>query len=325
MTPLFVPRLNANDDVVEVVKVMARVGAAVRAGEPVAEVATDKAIAVVAADRDGYIVDVPSAGSAALDVGEVLAWIGTTRDELPAAAAAPDRRRGPTLKARMLRAEAAATAANAAAPFSTGTPVALRPHERGMLRTVQWHHAHAVPGYVEIAYDPGPWQRFADRFQQQHELLLDPTLALLAWTLARECGERPTVNATLHEGHRHVYNEVNLGFAVYTDRGVSLVVVHHANRMDALSFCHCVTDLQRRALAGALRPSDVEGATVAFSSMARWPVTRHIPVLPPYTSLIVAHTRPAPDAATLGASFDHRVLSGGDAAAMLTDVARPPD
>ena len=30
----------------------------------------------------------------------------------------------------------------------------------------------------------------------------------------------------------------------------------------------------------------------SFSSMARWNVSRHVPILPPYTSLIVAHAAP---------------------------------
>jgi len=68
----------------------------------------------------------------------------------------------------------------------------------------------------------------------------------------------------------------------------------------------------------------LQGATVAFSSMARWQVARHVPILPPHVSLIVAHTVSKDNRAVLGATYDHRVLSGGDAVAILNRLAQPP-
>ena len=67
------------------------------------------------------------------------------------------------------------------------------------------------------------------------------------------------------------------------------------------------------------------GATVSFSSMARWNVSRHIPVLPPQTSLIVAHAAPKGSGrAVLGASYDHRLLTGFDVAQVLQALSQPP-
>ena len=78
-------------------------------------------------------------------------------------------------------------------------------------------------------------------------------------------------------------------------------------------------------MAHKLRPGESSGATLAFSSMARWNVSRHVPILPPYTSLIVSHAAPnASGHAVLGASYDHRLLSGFDAAQVLRALAQPP-
>ena len=75
-----------------------------------------------------------------------------------------------------------------------------------------------------------------------------------------------------------------------------------------------------------LKRHETQGATIAFSSMARWRVTRHMPILPPQTSLMVAHAATGPEGrAVLGASYDHRVLSGYDVVGLLTDLARPPE
>ena len=91
-----------------------------------------------------------------------------------------------------------------------------------------------------------------------------------------------------------------------------------AQKIDSLG------ELQRRAIARRLRPEESGGATVAFSSMARWDVSRHIPILPPYTSLMVAHAAPRHSGmAVLGATYDHRVLSGFDVARLLQKLSQP--
>ena len=89
-------------------------------------------------------------------------------------------------------------------------------------------------------------------------------------------------------------------------------------------FVERLTVLQRKALARKLTSSETTGATIAFSSMARWNVTCHIPVLPPQTALIVAHAAPSADGrGRLGATYDHRVLTGFEALSALSAVSRP--
>jgi pyruvate/2-oxoglutarate dehydrogenase complex dihydrolipoamide acyltransferase (E2) component len=74
-----------------------------------------------------------------------------------------------------------------------------------------------------------------------------------------------------------------------------------------------------------LRAHDLTGATIAFTSMARWNVARHVPVLPPYTALVVAHSGTSNGVGTLGATYDHRALTGFEAVAALQALAVPED
>ena len=60
-TPLYTPRVNNNDDTVRLVKVLVAPGAAVRAGDIVAEVETDKANFTVEAEQDGYVLSIEQA------------------------------------------------------------------------------------------------------------------------------------------------------------------------------------------------------------------------------------------------------------------------
>jgi len=226
----------------------------------------------------------------------------------------------------------------AAAPASGGRPQAewplpetagewreLRVEERGMLATVSWQRDHAVPAYLELAYDAAAWERYAAAFAEQHKLLLSPLLSLMAWRLARLAVEQPKLNSTLIGGRRLEYSSVNVGFTVQAGETLYLCVQREAEKLAPLDFVNTLGDLQRRAAAHKLGADETQGATIAFSSMARWKVGRHIPVLAPQTALMVAHTVGTDGKAVLGATYDHRVLNGFHVISALRKLSTPPE
>ncbi|MBI2817563.1 MAG: 2-oxo acid dehydrogenase subunit E2 [Acidobacteria bacterium] len=201
-----------------------------------------------------------------------------------------------------------------------GTFHELSPEERGMLRTVCWHRDESVPGYVELAYDPQPFEQYAAEFQQRHKLVLSPLLALHAWRLAQAAARHKKLNSTIVDGARHQYHSVNLGFTVQSGDALFMAVVENAAEYSEKQFVDRLGELQRSAMKHSLRSSEASGATIAFTSMARWKVSRHTPVLPPYTALIAAHSTPVSGIAYLGATYDHRVLSGFEAVRALQSL-----
>ena len=213
--------------------------------------------------------------------------------------------------------------ASGAVPDQKGAFEDLSTHERGMLRTVLWQRQEAVPGYVEVQYDASAWERAATEYQKKERLLMNPLLALMAYRLVAAVKENKRLNSTMVGERRFVYDTINLGFTVQSDTTLYLVVVRDAGNMTCRDFTDRLTQLQRNAMAHRLRADETSGATVAFTSMARWGVTRHIPVLPPHTALTVAHSAPSFDGrATLGATYDHRVLTGFDALSTLAEINR---
>jgi pyruvate/2-oxoglutarate dehydrogenase complex dihydrolipoamide acyltransferase (E2) component len=84
-----------------------------------------------------------------------------------------------------------------------------------------------------------------------------------------------------------------------------------------------MVELQRNAASHKLSPDELQNATIGFSSMARWKVGRHIPILSPHTALMIAHTVDSNDQAILGASYDHRVLHGGEVVSVLQKLSKP--
>jgi pyruvate dehydrogenase E2 component (dihydrolipoamide acetyltransferase) len=354
--PLHTPRLNNNDDIVTVRQIVTVAGTRVSKGDPIVELETDKAVFVVESEQDGYIPKLLCAEGDQVAVGSVLAWLGETADEAaPVDGAVPSKSVAatpPTARAQLLLAKyglqasdvpfegerltaaivdayvaarglqpkaKAAAPASATRPVSPGRTQALNTDERGMLRTVLWQREHAVPGYIEVTCDEAAWKEYGLQLQKRERMLVNPVLSLMAWRLAELARENDKLNSTLVDGARHVYTHVNLGFTVQSGDALYLTVVEDAGALDEVRFVSRLAELQRHAMSHRLSPAEIQGATISFSSMARWQVTRHVPVLPPFTSLIVAH---APG--LLGATYDHRVLSGFDVVNALKKMAAPP-
>lgn len=209
------------------------------------------------------------------------------------------------------------------APAIASSVEELSVMERGMLRTVSWHRDEAVPGYVEIAYDAQGWAAYGAAFQQEHRLLLNPMLSLMAYQLVALRQRNAKYNGTIHGERKVLYQPVNVGFTVQSGDHLYLTVVAGAHEMTAREFVGRLLELQKAAMRNRLESAESSGATIAFTSMARWGVMRHQPVLPPFTSLMVAHSAPAGGVSALGATYDHRLLSGADAVAALHFLKEP--
>lgn len=242
-----------------------------------------------------------------LTVADVEAHLGRHRPSLLGAAPAP-----------RLQVEEAL-------PEVPGEFRALSGEELGMATTVAWHRDQAAATYLELEYDPAPWDTCAAAYASEHRLMLSPLLPLMAFRLVEIVRAAPRINATLINGRRYEYRPINLGFTVQVGEALYLPVVRDAGALDAAGFIRALGEVQRHAMQKKLRPEESCGATVAFSSMARWNVSRHVPILPPHTSLIVAHAAPRGSGrAVLGATYDHRILSGFDVARVLQQLAQPP-
>jgi pyruvate/2-oxoglutarate dehydrogenase complex dihydrolipoamide acyltransferase (E2) component len=201
----------------------------------------------------------------------------------------------------------------------------LSEEAHAMLVTVQWHRDQAAAGYLEVEYDPKPWEEYAAEYARQNKLMLSPLLPLLAYRLVELAKKNPKINATVVNDRHFLYAPINLGFTVQADKTLYLTVVREAQSMSVSEYIDALGEVQRHAIARKLKPKEATGATLTFSSMARWRVSRHIPILPPYTGLMVAHAAPKGSGrAVLGASYDHRLLSGFDVAQVLESLSQPP-
>lgn len=365
-TPVHAPRINNNDDEIKILAFEVGVGNAVRSGQVIGQVETDKAVLDVTAPSDGFVLGFVANAEEVVKVGSVMLWLGERADEpIPI-----DLEEGPgstageassvTAKAKLLIKQhglktdditpisgritveaveqylATRTGSSAdqgardtraraaeAMPEIPGTAVSLTREEKGMAATVAWHRDFPVTGYIELDYDLAPWLDYAKRLQEAKSLMLSPLLALMAWRLAGIATENPRLNATLVSGKRFEYSRVNLGFTIQAGEALYLAVIRNALDLGEMGFVNALGEIQRRATAHKLREEETSGATIGFSSMERWKVTRHIPILSPHTALMIAHAAGRHDKGTLGATYDHRVLTGAQVVAALRQLSKP--
>ena len=372
--PVHTPRVNNNDDTVQVIALRVAPSDAVKAGQLLAEVETDKSVSDIEAEHDGFVLRIDCELDQQVTVGSVMMWLGDSADEqAPDVVAVEATATGgsgsgdqPTAKARALlrrygldaaqipsaegrlrvaeveryiaehglsaktvgtqRADEVIARNAEPQPEVPGELCDLSLEERGMLHTVTWHRDHAVSTYLEMEYDPAAWVACAAEYAARHKLMLSPLLPLLAYRLVQLAATEPRLNATLVDGKRYQYSDVNLGFTVQVGTTLYLTVIREAQKKDPVGFLNALGEVQRHAMGHKLKTEEVQGATIGFSSMARWQVSRHIPILAPNTALMIAHAAPkGRKRAVLGASYDHRVLSGFDTARLLQQLTTPPE
>src|SRR5690242_19605040 len=89
-TVIRIPRLNANDDLVKVVRIAVKPGDKIAPEAVLAEIETEKTVVEVAAPSAGYVLRIAGTEEQMLPVGAILMWLGDSPDEaVPAEEAAP--------------------------------------------------------------------------------------------------------------------------------------------------------------------------------------------------------------------------------------------
>ncbi|GHH05241.1 dihydrolipoamide acetyltransferase family protein [Streptomyces lanatus] len=165
-----------------------------------------------------------------------------------------------------------------------------------------------------------------------------PKIALLA-LLARICtaalARFPELNSTVDMEAREVVqlDQVHLGFAAQTERGLVVPVVRDAHARDAESLTAEFARLTEAARTGTLTPAELTGGTFTLNNYGVFGVDGSTPIInhPEAAMLGVGRIIPKPwvhegelairQLVELSLTFDHRVCDGGTAGGFLRYVA----
>ncbi|MPZ22839.1 MAG: hypothetical protein GEU28_04720 [Dehalococcoidia bacterium] len=150
--------------------------------------------------------------------------------------------------------------------------------------------------------------------------------------VARGLVGHPLLNSSLGDDAITLHPHVHLGVAVAMDRGLIVPIVRNADIKSLKAISREASDLARRARAGELTVDDVTGGTFTVTSLGASGVDVFTPIVnPPQCAILgVGRARDLPrfdgdsvvkrTVMTLSLSFDHRIVDGVPAAALLARV-----
>ncbi|MFL6104208.1 MAG: 2-oxoglutarate dehydrogenase, E2 component, dihydrolipoamide succinyltransferase [Actinomycetes bacterium] len=180
-------------------------------------------------------------------------------------------------------------------------------------------------------------ERAKDEFKAREGVSLSPMpFAVLA--LIAAIREYPTVNSAIDEdGNLHVYQDVHLGVAVDTPKGLFVPVVKQAESLNLAGLAKAIADVAKRTRDGKIGPDELSGSTISLTNTGSRGAVWDTPIINQPNAAIFATPaivkRPVvvddPDLGEVVAvrhmmygilTYDHRIIDGADAARFLVKV-----
>lgn len=155
--------------------------------------------------------------------------------------------------------------------------------------------------------------------------LTDVIMAAVVATLS----DHPRLNAHYREDAVVEYDEVNLGLAVASDRGLTVPVIHGAQALSLAELSSRRKELIDKTRAGRLRVTDVTGGTFTVSNLGMFDIARFTAIInPPQVAILAvggARRRQLwndgdpqwREVAEFTLTCDHRATDGASGAAFL--------
>lgn len=198
----------------------------------------------------------------------------------------------------------------------------LKGMRRAMAQRMTLAHAEVVPATVTDEANVDAWPRHTD------------VTIRLARAIAAACRAEPSLNAWYNSaaGERRLIKRIDLGIAVDLEGGLIVPVLRNIAERDAADLRAGLDRMRADAAARSIPPEELRGATITLSNFGmiggRF---ANLVVVPPQVAIIGAgRTEPRVVAdggqpaikrtLPLSLSFDHRVVTGGEAARFLAEL-----
>ena len=161
---------------------------------------------------------------------------------------------------------------------------------------------------------------------------------LVCFAVSRTLPKYPVFNAHLQDGVLTQFEQVHLGFACDTPRGLLVPVIRSAQALGLKAFSNAAKRLAGGAIDGTLSPDFLSGGTFTVSNIGSFGIETFTPVinLPQTAILGVGAITPRPTVTAdgtigveqrlnLSLTIDHQVIDGADGARFLRDLVAAID
>lgn len=184
---------------------------------------------------------------------------------------------------------------------------------------------HTLPSVVTVAVPTRGWHAAAAQCPYAPG---SPT-AIVLFEVARLLRHYPLFNACYTDGAAHLYEAVNVGFALDAGHGLKVPVIHQADTKSLPEITSEMQALLRRYLDNTLRVDDLVAGTFTITDLSSEGVLTFHPLINQGQSAILgigseysAGLWPAEGFFTLILAFDHQLTEGRQAAQFLQELGR---
>jgi len=174
-------------------------------------------------------------------------------------------------------------------------------------------------------------KRYKEPFEKKYGVRLG-FMSLFGRAVVQALQAVPQLNAQLDGTDVLFHKHVHLGFAVSTQRGLMVPVVHYADQMTIAELERAVGQLAARGRAGKITPDELAGGTFSITNGGVFGSLLSTPILnPPQSGILGMHRIEERPVAVDGQvvirpmmyvalSYDHRLVDGKEAVTFLVRV-----
>lgn len=207
-----------------------------------------------------------------------------------------------------------------AATLEAGEP--LRGVRRAMALSMSQSHSEVVPVLLVDDADIHAWPSDTD------------ITARVLRALIAGCRAEPSLNAHYDGKHmvRHIHSAVHIGLAMDAMDGLFVPVIKNADQQKPAQWRAQINLFKEQVKARTIPADDLKGATIVLSNVGTLAGKYASPIIVPPTVAIIATGRIREEAVAyqgkveihrllpLSLTFDHRAVTGGEAARFLAAV-----
>jgi pyruvate dehydrogenase E2 component (dihydrolipoamide acetyltransferase) len=157
---------------------------------------------------------------------------------------------------------------------------------------------------------------------------------ILLKAVAKALDEHSFLNSTLEGEQIKIYEDINIGVAATTEKGLVVPVIRNVNKKSLMEIESTLKELVGKAREGKLTRADVTGGTFTITNLGMYGVEVFIPIInPPEAAILgVGKVTQKPviiekeikikPTMYLSLSYDHRIVDGAPAAQFLQKVKK---
>jgi pyruvate dehydrogenase E2 component (dihydrolipoamide acetyltransferase) len=194
---------------------------------------------------------------------------------------------------------------------------------------------HSAQLTLSTSFDATSILEYRSKVKRQKDTLVIENITLndmILFAVSRTLMNHKNVNAHLVDDDLLEFNDVHLGMAVDTPKGLIVPTLAHANTKSLVELAKSSNKMVQKCKDGTILPHEMQGASFTVTNLGSFGIESFTPVLnPPQVGILgvntivtrikqVDGTDITYPAMGLSLTFDHRALDGAPAARFLKDL-----